>query len=201
MKSCRNEVVHEIVINKSRFICLLIPISSDEEVPLHLRQCKERFPAANHYCFAYIVDEKMKASDDGEPSKTAGMPILNVIEKNGLDHLLAVVVRYFGGIKLGAGGLVRAYSNAVVEALKQADIVEKMKAPYYQLSFDYHYTKTMDYFLKSHQIDVIDKRYEDRVHYQCFIVDPSLLEALNETFNAQISINLLGYDDLEIHNS
>lgn len=177
---------------------MLIPLADEANVSNELERCRKLYPGANHYCFSYIIDGKMKASDDGEPSKTAGMPILNVIEKNHLDHLLAVVIRYFGGIKLGAGGLVRAYSNAVVEALAMADIVEKVKAPYYALTFAYHYTKQMDYFLRSHQIEVQNKSYDASVTYECFILDETLIEMMNEKFSAQIEVTLLYYDDIEL---
>ena len=134
VKTIRNQTEFEIVINKSRFIGLLIPISDVEEVPLYLEEARELYPNATHYCYAYIIDQYKKASDDGEPSKTAGMPMLNVLEKNELDHVLAIVIRYFGGIKLGAGGLVRAYSQSVVETLSHADIVTKVKAPIMRFS-------------------------------------------------------------------
>lgn len=198
VKTIRTQTEYEIIINKSRFIGILVPISDVEEVPLYLEEAREMYPGATHYCYAYIIDTYKKASDDGEPSKTAGMPMLNVLEKNELNHVLAIVVRYFGGIKLGAGGLVRAYSQSVVETLGQCDIVTKVKAPYYAITFDYHFIRQMDYFLKSRQIDVLIKDYQEKIRYECFILDESILEELNERFSGQIEYDLLRYDDVEI---
>lgn len=198
VKTIRSQTEYEIVINKSRFIGILIPISDVEEVALYLEEAREMYPAATHYCYAYIIDAYKKASDDGEPSKTAGMPILNVLEKNELNHILAIVVRYFGGIKLGAGGLVRAYSQSVVEVLRYCDIVTKIKAPYYAITFDYHFIRQMDYFLKSHQIEVLIKDYQEKIRYECFILDESILEELSERFSGQIEYNCLRFDDVEV---
>ena len=117
MKTVIKEITNEIVINKSRFIAVITPIKEKEDLNLILNNLKEKYKDATHYCYAYIMDNYQKASDDGEPQKTAGMPILNCLVKNNLTDVLCVVIRYFGGIKLGAGGLVRAYSNAVKEVI------------------------------------------------------------------------------------
>lgn len=197
-KTIRETTTHELIINKSRFIGLLFPISDVEEVPLYLAEAKALYPDANHYCYAYIIDAYQKASDDGEPAKTAGIPMLTVLQKNELDHILAIVVRYFGGIKLGAGGLVRAYSQSVAQAIQVADIVTKVKAMRYALKFSYHYTRQMDYFLKSQNIDILTKDYQEEVIYQCFILDKHIIEIMQEKFANQIVVNELGFDDVEI---
>lgn len=198
IKTIRKQTENEIIINKSRFIAILIPISDVELVPLYLEEIKERYPDASHYCYAYRIDAAIKASDDGEPSKTAGMPMMNVLEKNGLNHILAVVVRYFGGIKLGAGGLVRAYSQSVVECLEICDIVYTKKAPYYRLSFDYSLIRQIDYIFKTKAIDIYIKDYQEQVHYECFILNEAFIEKLNERFFNQLSWECLKYDDVEI---
>ncbi len=198
VKTVRNQTEYEIVINKSRFICILVPVSDVEEVSLYLEEARELYPAATHYCYAYIIDALKKASDDGEPSKTAGMPMLNVLEKNDLNHILAIVVRYFGGVKLGAGGLVRAYSQSVVEGLGHADIVTKVKAPYYSITFDYHLSRQLDYFFKSHQIDILIKDYQEKIRYECFILNKDYLDELTDRFFGQVSYELLRYDDVEV---
>ena len=197
-KTIRKQVENEIIINKSRFIGILIPLSDVSDVPFYLEMIRDEYPEASHYCYAYCIDAYKKASDDGEPAKTAGMPILNVLEKNGLDHILAVVVRYFGGIKLGAGGLVRAYSSSVVETLAKADIVTKVRAPYYAIRFDYHFIRQMDYLLKSANIEVIVKDYQEKVSYECFILDDHMLQEIKEKFSNAIDITCLKYDDVEI---
>ena len=115
MKNC------EIVINKSRFIAYKFEISSLEQVKEEIEKLRKEHKKANHVCFAYVYKGETineKCSDDGEPSGTAGYPILNVIKKKNLTNVLVAVVRYFGGIKLGAGGLTRAYTKATAEVLK-----------------------------------------------------------------------------------
>jgi len=124
MKSIREMTSSELTINKSEFINYLTPVSSVEEAKEFLTVLRKKFPDANHHCFAYIVGKNQdiqKYSDDGEPSKTAGMPMIEVLKKHDLTNVLTVSIRYFGGIKLGAGGLVRAYTKSVSEAIKTAN--------------------------------------------------------------------------------
>jgi len=123
MKTINENVVTKLEIKRSIFISYLYKIDTIEEIANIITSIKQEHKGANHYCYAYILENLKKASDDGEPSKTAGMPILNILEKNELDHILCVVVRYFGGIKLGAGGLVRAYSESAKLAVNKADII------------------------------------------------------------------------------
>lgn len=113
----------EYTVNKSRFISVTEHIESKEDALSVIQREKSRFPDATHHCWAYILDQSgtgTKFSDDGEPSGTAGMPILNVMQKQGLSHCITVVTRYFGGILLGAGGLVRAYTNSAVGSVSAA---------------------------------------------------------------------------------
>lgn len=120
---------HEIVIEKSKFICTLKKVDSEEEAQEFIKAMKKKYWNATHNCSAYIIGTKglaERSNDDGEPSGTAGLPMLEVLRKNELHDVVAVVTRYFGGIKLGAGGLVRAYTNSVVEALNEAGIAEKV---------------------------------------------------------------------------
>lgn len=105
-------------VKKSKFIGYYYEVEMVEEVDIILEQLKKEHKKARHLPYAYKIDGYIKKSDDKEPSGTAGMPILNIIDKNNLNHVLIVVVRYFGGIKLGAGGLVRAYSNTAKECIK-----------------------------------------------------------------------------------
>jgi uncharacterized YigZ family protein len=112
------------VIKASRFIAVVSQLESLEHVAEALKAIRLEYPEANHYCYAYKLADTMKFSDDGEPAGTAGRPMLEVIQKRGLDHILAIVIRYFGGTKLGAGGLVRAYSGSLAKALDEAGTVE-----------------------------------------------------------------------------
>ena len=123
MKSINKTMFHTLDINKSSFHNYLIPVSSVDEVTKKLEELKDKYPDANHHCYAYIIGENrmiQKYNDDGEPSKTAGMPMMDVLLKNDLTNVLAVSIRYFGGIKLGASGLIRAYAKGVAENIKDA---------------------------------------------------------------------------------
>ena len=125
----------EIVINKSRFISVMMPISTDSEVKDILKILNKEFPKATHYCYAYRVGGKEKSSDDGEPGGTAGRPMLEFLSNNQLENVLVVVIRYFGGIKLGAGGLLRAYVDSCrsVYSISKVYRVEKHHNIYIQL--------------------------------------------------------------------
>ncbi len=127
MKTIKENVNAQISEKKSKFIADLIYVSSEEEAQANLEQIRKKYYDARHHCFAYRILEKdtilERASDDGEPSGTAGAPMLNLLSKNDLMNVLLVVTRYFGGILLGTGGLVRAYTEASQQAIKKASIV------------------------------------------------------------------------------
>ena len=130
-KDCRTE----IVIEKSRFICTLKKVSSEAEAQEFIKNTKKEFWDATHNCSAYIInDMQQRSSDDGEPSGTAGIPMLEVLRKKNLTGVAAVVTRYFGGIKLGAGGLVRAYTNSVVSAVEAACLARRVEMTVFSLS-------------------------------------------------------------------
>ena len=164
MKSISNIITHTLVIKKSRFICTLIPIQNEEDVKTYLQKQSEQYIGASHHSFAYICGNKKRCSDAGEPSGTAGMPILNVLEKNDLQYILAIVTRYYGGIKLGAGGLVRAYSSVVSEAYQKSKIVDLVPGKKIILSFPYAHEKQIGYILK--QANILKKNYDEQVHYE-----------------------------------
>ena len=153
--------INEIVIKNSRFITLLIKINNREDVKKHLEVIKIKYPKATHYCYGYIIDNYKKSSDDGEPGGTAGIPILSILEKDNITNILAVVVRYFGGIKLGAGGLTRAYSKSVRDTIKISNLIELIEGKKIELTFSYD--KEINYILKDEQI--IKKDYSDNITY------------------------------------
>lgn len=131
--------VHEIVIEKSRFICSLEKVDTEEAAQDYIKQLKKKYWDATHNCSAYVIGETSTAersNDDGEPSGTAGLPMLEVLRKNGIYNTVAVVTRYFGGVKLGAGGLVRAYTSSVAEALKKAGLAEVVPMGEYTFVWD-----------------------------------------------------------------
>ncbi len=173
MKSINDEVINEIVINKSRFITVLCNINDKNEVNDKILEYKNKYKDATHYCYAYIVGGYSKCSDDGEPSGTAGMPILNVLQNNDLTNVLCVVIRYFGGIKLGAGGLVRAYSKCVSEAVNLAHISDLIDGYYIEIEFDYDNIKKIDYLLKD---VLIDKKFGENIIYSFKISEDNYLE-------------------------
>ncbi|MBE6152956.1 MAG: YigZ family protein [Firmicutes bacterium] len=158
-----NNVVNEYIINKSRFICLLYKIYNVDDINNIINDVKKEYKGATHYCYSYIVDNKEKCSDDGEPGGTAGLPILNVLKKNNLTNILCIVVRYFGGIKLGAGGLVRAYSTSVTEALKLVCINEYVKFETIEVITNYENIKDLEYLLKDYEI--LDKTFSENIHF------------------------------------
>lgn len=177
MKSVKEETKNEIIINKSKFITIVTNVHNQEHVKEKLLEIKKTYKDATHYCYAYIINSKEKCSDDGEPSGTAGMPILNVLKKNNLTNTLCVVIRYFGGIKLGAGGLIRAYSTSVSEALNKANITNLVNGYNITIEFPYDNLKQIDYLLKN--ID-IKKDYQTNITYNFNIKEETFNKIQNE---------------------
>lgn len=175
MKTIKTNYSHEIEIKNSRFITLLIKIDSTD-IDNILEDIKKEYPKATHYCYGYIFNEVKRSSDDGEPSGTAGFPILNVLEKEELNNILVVVVRYFGGIKLGAGGLVRTYTKAVTEALKESELIPIEKGYKIGLEFNYNEEKQINYLLNNSKI--LEKQYDEKIIYTV-LVNKDTLEKVN----------------------
>lgn len=175
---------HQIIIDKSRFICYVKRIFSEEEAKSYIIEIKKMHPNATHHCYAFVIgsnDALQRSNDNGEPSGTAGIPILEALKKNQMSDTIAIVVRYFGGIKLGAGGLIRAYSKSCSEALKHATRTMMQPAYMYTIVFDYDFIGKFDYFLTQHNIRVLDKEYDVQVRYtlQSFIPCDTLIEQLS----------------------
>lgn len=163
MLSISNNISNEIVINKSRFITFLFRVDSLDDINKCIEELNVKYKDSTHICYAYILDNVKRFSDDGEPGGTAGMPILNVLENKDLNHVLCCVVRYFGGIKLGAGGLVRAYSNSCSETIYLVKIIELIPGKLCSISFKYDDTKVIDKLLSDY--DIVSKDYSDLVTY------------------------------------
>ena len=162
MRTIKNNTINEIIIKNSRFICLLIKINS-VDINNILDKIKTDYPKATHYCYAYLYNDIQRFNDDGEPGGTAGMPILNVLLKEELSNVLCVVIRYFGGIKLGAGGLVRAYTKSVTECLKVTDLMDLEEGYKVRLKFNYNDEKQVKYLLKDST--VLNEKYDLDVEY------------------------------------
>ena len=186
MYSIKNNVENTIIIKKSKFISKLYRINNLEEINNILEQLKKEYNDSTHICYAYIIDGKEKCNDNGEPSGTVGMPILNVLKKNNLDHILAVVIRYFGGIKLGAGGLTRAYSNSIIEAINNSNIVELVKGYYIQIEFDFSQKNTVDYILNN--ISIKEITFDTNIIYKLYLSNDNII---NELKNKAINLTIL----------
>ena len=161
MKTIERNLTKERIVQKSRFITLLIRVYNKEDVRKAIADAKEKYPAATHYTYAYVLDTDMHASDDGEPSGTAGNPILNVLIKQDLHFLLAIVIRYFGGIKLGAGGLVRAYSGSIRNTLDEARIIELEPGYVIKIQYDYQDSKRMNQLLEN--LEITEKTFTESI--------------------------------------
>lgn len=178
MRGIETEYIHEIEIKKSKFIALIVPVYHVDDVKKKLEQVKKGYPGATHYCYAYILLQEKRCSDDGEPSKTAGQPILNVLEKQQLSYVLAIVIRYFGGIKLGAGGLVRAYTNAVIQVLEKAHIYPMGLKKHIKVTFSYEFEQQ---FLKQYSsFEIIQKTYLDIVTYEGYLDEEKIASLLQQ---------------------
>lgn len=195
MISVKDVTVHTIIIKKSEFVTHLIPCSDVDKAKELIEHYSD--PEATHNCVAYIIGPYERANDDGEPSQTAGMPMLNVLKMQGLTNIIAIVTRYFGGIKLGAGGLTRAYSQSVAETLKQAEIVEKELVPLYSISVDYTYTRKIEHLIKQMDIDCINIDYEDMVTYQCYLRDLSFLDVVQDLTSNNFLYEKIGEEYIE----
>lgn len=183
----------EIIIKKSRFITYLHQVYEEAEAKAYIQAIKKMHPDANHHCYAFIIgehDEIQRSNDDKEPSGTAGVPMLECLKNRKLQDILAVTVRYFGGIKLGAGGLIRAYSGSVSEAVNQAVLTEKQRLFKCSIAFPYDMLGKLDYFFRSEQIQILDKQYEEQVTY-LFLCQSIPEAAINELSSGTLNIQLI----------
>ncbi|HCS75150.1 MAG TPA: YigZ family protein [Clostridiales bacterium] len=159
----------EVVIKKSRFIGLTYTLTSEEEIALCLDDAREKYPNASHYCYGAVIGLDgllQRFSDDGEPGGTAGMPILQVLLQRELKNVMVIVVRYFGGIKLGAGGLVRAYSRTTAEAINEAGMVRMQLSSRGVLTINYNLLGSVEHFLRQPGIEIEDMSYGEMVSIQ-----------------------------------
>lgn len=167
MFTIKNNVTNEIIINKSRFIGMLFKINEKEEIETILKKLKKEYKDATHICYAYIFDNIKRFNDDNEPSGTAGIPILNVLENNQLNYVLCVVIRYFGGIKLGSGGLVRAYSKCSSACLSNTEIKKLTESYEIDLIFNYENLKFIESLIGEDEI--ISKTFGQNIIFSIYI--------------------------------
>lgn len=184
----------EMVIKKSRFICSIGRVNTEEAAQDFIAQVQTANRKANHNCFAYMVgdnDQIQRESDNGEPSGTAGVPILESLQLAKLHNVVAVVTRYFGGIKLGAGGLIRAYSNVTTNAIHQAGLVQRVIQTAVDITVSYAQHDKLLYFLKEQQIEVANEAYGVDVTVTIFVDQAAmddLIALLTNRFNDQLQI-------------
>lgn len=163
MKSIINKEVFEITIRNSKFIGIIEPIEGRNDIKNILSEIKNEYKNATHYCYAFTLVNDKGFSDDGEPNKTAGLPILQLIESEDLVNVIVVVVRYFGGIKLGPGGLIRAYSSTTREVINKSNKIDLIDGYEASISFPYTLEKDVNYILKN---SIIKKKlYEQDCTY------------------------------------
>lgn len=191
MYTIKNNSINEIIIKNSKFITLLYKVYSLEDIKNTLVNVKTLYPNATHYCYAYILNNEKRSSDDGEPSGTAGTPILNILESNNLNYVLSIVVRYFGGIKLGSSGLIRAYSRSIKEALKENTLTQLTEGINVNITFSWSNIKQIDYLLKDQLIN--KKEYLDNITYNISIP----INILNTLKNYLISYEIIKNINIE----
>lgn len=169
-RTVRKEASQEVVIKRSRFIGYAKPVSSEEEAVAFIEEIKRLHRQATHNCSAYMVGERdqfQKASDDGEPSGTAGKPILEVIKNKGLKNVAVVVTRYFGGIMLGAGGLVRAYTDGAVAGIEAAEEIEYVLHQEVRITLDYTWYGKLENELRNKGTRLGTVDFTDQVSVVC----------------------------------
>lgn len=163
MKTIIEGKTAEVTEKKSRFIANIFHVENVTEADEKIKQINKKYYDAKHNCYAYIVDGIEKCSDDGEPSKTAGAPILDILKKNQFTNVLVIVTRYFGGILLGTGGLVRAYSEATKRAIENSDVVEIVSGERYIIEVSYENVNNVLYLCNKLNIKICENVYETSI--------------------------------------
>jgi uncharacterized YigZ family protein len=195
---------HEIVIRKSRFICSLARITSEEEGKAFIGQMRKQYWDASHNCSAWVIGprgELQRSNDDGEPSGTAGQPMLSALNHRQLTDVVAVVTRYFGGTLLGAGGLVRAYGQAVTDAINSAGIVERKPMTILLVESPHDLAGKLDFALRGSSFHVADIAWAEKVGFELHLseeeVDP-FREWLAESTGGQLAAETIGVEFVEV---
>ena len=191
-------------IKKSRFICHAKRVYSEEEAREFITAIKKEHYKATHNCSAFIIGERSeikRTSDDGEPSGTAGVPMLGVLENHNLTNVCVVVTRYFGGIKLGAGGLIRAYAGSVALAVKEIGIIEIKEQAGITIQMSYAQYQEYNNFLKEHTLMELDTNFTDQVDTMIYVdkeEKENIKAALVEFFHGKVTLTDQGLREVEI---
>jgi uncharacterized YigZ family protein len=185
-----SKIETEIIINKSRFLTKAYPIKDWEHATAILKELRKEYWDATHICYGCVADKhanNMRFSDDGEPQGTAGKPILDVIKQKDLRLVLVAVIRYFGGIKLGAGGLVRAYSKSASEVLKNANVITIKPKTSVTFGVSYSDFNKIDYMLQNQNVELVNKEWGENVKVELNVNNCYLREFLD---NLKTALNL-----------
>ena len=191
-------------IKKSRFICHAKRVYSEEEARDFITAIKKEHYKATHNCSAFIVGERSeikRTSDDGEPSGTAGVPMLGVLENHNLTNVCVVVTRYFGGIKLGAGGLIRAYAGSVALAVKEIGIIEIKEQAGIAIQMSYAQYQEYGNFLREHKLTEIETNFTDQIDTIIYVdkeEKENIKAALVEFFNGKVALTDQGLREVEV---
>ena len=191
-------------IKKSRFICHAKRVYSEEEARDFITAIKKEHYKATHNCSAFIIGERSeikRTSDDGEPSGTAGVPMLGVLENHNLTNICVVVTRYFGGIKLGAGGLIRAYAGSVALAVKEIGIIEIKEQAGIAIQMSYAQYQEYSNFLKEYNLMELDTNFTDQVDTMIYVDKEdkeNIKAALVEFFNGKVTLTNQGLREVEV---
>ena len=184
----------EVVEKKSKFIATLFYVASEENAQELIKNIKKQYHDARHNCFAYRVMTEdgvvERFSDDGEPSGTAGGPMLNILGKNNLCNVLVVVTRYFGGILLGTGGLVRAYSDATTKVIEKATLACETLGMEVEVEIDYNNLELLKYYCKKNNINIVNLVYENNIKCYLELTDEDFEKLLDKNMN---NCNILEY--------
>ncbi|TGA90922.1 YigZ family protein [Streptomyces sp. MZ04] len=195
-RTVAREAVHETEISHSRFLCALAPAATEAQAQAFVARIRKEHPSASHNCFAYVIGADagvQKASDDGEPGGTAGVPMLQMLLRRDMRYVVAVVTRYYGGVKLGAGGLIRAYGGAVGEALDAVGTLTRRRFRLATVTVDHQRAGKIQNDLRSAGRDVRDVRYADAV-----AIEIGLPESDVESFRAWLADATAGSASFEL---
>lgn len=193
MNTIKETIENTLIIKNSRFITIIYNINDINDIDKYLKLVKDKYKDATHYCYAYILPNNIKCSDDGEPGGTAGKPILDVLTKHNLNFVIAIVVRYFGGIKLGAGGLIRAYSKCISTCLNNTELTKLILGKNIDIYFTYKDINDIDLLLTNCHIN--NKNYQDMISYNVNIPN-NLLPFLENKYQVKINNDIYIKSDM-----
>ena len=198
MITIKEHIESELVEKKSKFIANIYFVESKEEAENKIKEAKKKYYDARHNCSSYRVIEEgkiiEKASDDGEPSGTAGGPMLNILQKNGLCNVVVIVTRYFGGILLGTGGLVRAYSDVTLKAIDEAEKVNIILGKEFELKVDYSNLESLKYYARKNNINIVKTEYANDIICNLEIRNEYIDKFLDDI--EKRNINIIEYKEL-----